>query len=89
MLRHNNELKAAISVVTKENYVVTIKVVESEIYVATENISVATEKWNISGTSQGKFVTIRDSMLQQKVRQPTRSKKTLSQHGKSLSRHRV
>ena len=29
MLRHNNELKADISVLTKENYVMTIKVVES------------------------------------------------------------
>ena len=35
MLRHNNELKADISITTKENYVVTIKVVESEISFAT------------------------------------------------------
>ena len=35
MLRHNNELKADICITTKENYVVTIKVVESEISFAT------------------------------------------------------
>ena len=33
MLRHNNELKEDISIVTKENYVVTIKVAKSEIFV--------------------------------------------------------
>ena len=43
MLRHNNELKANISVVTKGDYVVTIKAVESEISVATEKYSVSTE----------------------------------------------
>ena len=37
MLRHNNELKADISVMTKENYVVIIKVAESEISVAKKN----------------------------------------------------
>ena len=43
MLRHNNELKEDISIVTKENYVVTIKVAKSEIFVAKENFYVATE----------------------------------------------
>ena len=43
MLRHNTELKADISVMTKENYIVAIKVVESEISIATENFSVTTE----------------------------------------------
>ena len=43
MLRHNNELKADISIVIKKNYVVKIKVVESEISVATEKFSSATE----------------------------------------------
>ena len=43
MLRHNNELKANISILTKENYVMIIKVLESEISVETENFSVAIE----------------------------------------------
>ena len=43
MLRHNNELKADISVATKKNYVATIKAAESEISVATEKFYVATE----------------------------------------------
>ena len=43
MLRHNNEFKANISVMTKENYVVTIKAAELEISVATEKFSIATE----------------------------------------------
>ena len=43
MLRHNNELKADIFVVTKENYVMIITAVESEIFVATENFSIAIE----------------------------------------------
>ena len=43
MLRHNNELKADISIVTKENYVVTIKVAESKIFVAIEKFFVTTE----------------------------------------------
>ena len=43
MLRHNNELKASISFTTKENYVVTIKVIESEIFVTTKKFYVATE----------------------------------------------
>ena len=43
MLRHNNELKAYISVMTKKNYVVTIKAVESDISVAIEKFSVMTE----------------------------------------------
>ena len=42
-LRHNNELKEDIFVVTKENYVVTIKAAKSEISVATKNFYVATE----------------------------------------------
>ena len=43
MLRHNNELKADISVVTKENYVATIKVAESKIFVAIEKFYVVIE----------------------------------------------
>ena len=43
MLRHNNELNANISVVTKENYVFIIKSAESEISIMTEKFSVATE----------------------------------------------
>ena len=35
MLRHNNELKADISIMTKENYVATIKATKLEISVAT------------------------------------------------------
>ena len=42
MLRHNNELKADISVMTKENYIMTIKAANSEISFATENFYVAT-----------------------------------------------
>ena len=42
-LRHNNELKEDISVMTKENYFVTIKATESEISVAIENFFAATE----------------------------------------------
>ena len=43
MLRHNNELKAYIFVVTKENYIVTIKAAQSEISVAIENFFIAKE----------------------------------------------
>ena len=43
MLRHNNELKADISVLIKENYVVTRKAIESEISVVTEKFYVATK----------------------------------------------
>ena len=43
MLRHNNEPKADISVVIKENYVVTIKATESEISVSIEKFFVTTE----------------------------------------------
>ena len=43
MLRHNNELNADISVVTKENYVLTIKAAELEISIMTENFYVAKE----------------------------------------------
>ena len=43
MFRHNNEPKADISIVTKENYVVTIKAVESEIFIAIENFYVVTK----------------------------------------------
>ena len=35
MLRHNNELKADISIATREDYVVTIKDAESDISIAT------------------------------------------------------
>ena len=43
MLRHNNELKADISLTTKENYVATIKVAESDISITTEKFYVTTE----------------------------------------------
>ena len=43
MLRHSNELKADISIATKENYVTTIKAVEPEISIATEKFYVTTE----------------------------------------------
>ena len=43
MLRHNNELKADISVAIEENYVATIKAAESEISIATEKFYVAIE----------------------------------------------
>ena len=43
MLRHYNELKADIFVVTKENYVVIIKAAESKISVTIEKFSVMTE----------------------------------------------
>ena len=43
MFRHNNELKADISIVTKENYVATIKAAESKISIATKKFSVAIE----------------------------------------------
>ena len=43
MLRHNNELKADIYVMTKENYVTTNKATESEISITTEKFYVATE----------------------------------------------
>ena len=43
MLRHNNELKADISVATKENYVMTIKVIESKISITTEKFYVVKE----------------------------------------------
>ena len=43
MLRHNNELKAYVSVATKANYVATIKAAELEISVATEKFYVAKE----------------------------------------------
>ena len=66
MLQHNNELKADISVVTKENYVVTIKAAVRDFC--------RDRKWKISGMSQGKFVAIMDSMLQQKVQLVKRSK---------------
>ena len=66
MLQHNNELKADISVVTKENYVVTIKAAVRDFC--------RDRKWKISGMSQGKFVSIMDSMLQQKVQLVKRSK---------------
>ena len=43
MLRQNKELKAKIFVVTKEDYVGTIKIDEKEISVATEKFYVMTE----------------------------------------------
>ena len=43
MLQHNNELKADISVVIKENYVATIKGIESDISVVTEKFYVTKE----------------------------------------------
>ena len=43
MLRHNNEPKADISILIKENYVVTIKAAESEISVSIEKFSVTIE----------------------------------------------
>ena len=43
MLRHNKELKAEISVVTKEDYVAIIKVIEQKISIATKNFSIAIE----------------------------------------------
>ena len=43
MLRHYNELKADIPVLTKENYVMAIKAAELEISITMENFSVATE----------------------------------------------
>ena len=43
MLRHNNELKAYISIAMKENYVTTIKAAELEIFVSTEKFYVAIE----------------------------------------------
>ena len=42
MLRHNIELKADISIATKENYVAIIEVAESKISVATKKFYVAT-----------------------------------------------
>ena len=41
MLRHNNELKVDISVVTKENFFMTIKSAELEISVVIEKFSIA------------------------------------------------
>ena len=43
MLRHNNEPKVDIFVVTKENYVARIKAAKSEIFVAIEKFFVMTE----------------------------------------------
>ena len=43
MLRYNNELKADITILTKENYVATIKAAESKIFIATEKFYVVTE----------------------------------------------
>ena len=43
MLQHNNELRAHISIATKENYVETIKAAESEISVMIEKFYVATK----------------------------------------------
>ena len=73
MLRHNNELKADIFVVTKENYVVTRKAAVRD-FCHDREIFCRDRKWKISGRSQGKFVATRDSMLQQKVQPTTRSK---------------
>ena len=55
MLRHKNELKANISIITKEFFY-------------------RDRKWKICGRSQGKFVTTRDSIFQQKVLRAIRSK---------------
>ena len=62
MLRHNNELKADISVMTKENYVMTIKVVVRD-FCRDREFFCRDRKWKISGMSQGKFVATRDSIL--------------------------
>ena len=43
MLWHNNELKADISVMKKENYVMTIKTAKSKIFVAIDKFFVAIE----------------------------------------------
>ena len=61
-LRHNNELKADISVVTKENYVMTIKVAVRD-FCHDKEFFYRDRKWKISRRSQGKFVVTRDSML--------------------------
>ena len=63
MLRHNNELKADISVVAKENYVM-IKKVAVRDFCHDREVFYRDRKWKISGKSQGKFVATRDSMLQ-------------------------
>ena len=63
MLRHNNEPKSDIPIVTKENYVATIKAAESKNFVTIEKFYVMKKKYKRSEMSQGKFFTTRDSML--------------------------
>ena len=65
MLQHNNELKADISVMRKENYVAKIKVAESDFYRDREFLC-CDRKYKRSEMSQGKFIATRDSMLHTK-----------------------
>ena len=85
MLQHNNELKADISIMTKENYVVTIKAAESEIFITTEKFSVAIENGRLVGGAKASFSRQGIHCCNKKFSQRQGVKKILSRHGKSMS----
>ena len=89
MLRHNNELKEDISVVTKENYVATIKTVELEIFVTIEKFYVVTKNGKEVRWVKASFSRQGIQCCNKTFSQRQGLKKILLRHGKSLSRHRV
>ena len=89
MLRHNNELKADISIVTKENYVAKIKAVELEIFVTTEKFYVVTKNGREVRWAKASFSRQGNQCCNKKFSQRKGLKKIMLRNGKSLSRHRV